>query len=100
MLAVAGSNLGSVPHDLGALAVPELAKRLPRRVRGYAAKLLVGVYDIGEHRLDANRSYTIELMQTGEELMREDIAELLSAVNRSEDALPGTDGLVADQGIQ
>jgi hypothetical protein len=100
VLAVAGSNLGSVPHDLGALAVPELAKKLPRSVTGYGAKLLVGVYDIGEHRLDADRSYTIELMQTGEELMGEDIAELLSAVNRAEDALPGTDGLVADQGIR
>ena len=100
VLAVAGSNLGSVPHDLGALAVPELARRLPRRVRGYAAKLLVGVYDIGEHRLDADRSYTIELMQTGEELMREDVTELLLAVDRAEDASPGTTRLVADQGIQ
>jgi hypothetical protein len=100
VLAVAGSNLAAVPHDVGALAAPEIAARLPRRVKGYAAKLLVGVYDTGKHRLDAERSYTIELMQTSEELTREDVAELLSAVDRAEDALPSVTGLVADQGIQ
>jgi hypothetical protein len=100
VLAVAGSNLASVPHDLGALAAPEIAARLPRKVKGYAAKLLVGVYDTGRRRLDVDRSYTIELMQTSEELMREDVAELLSAVDRGKDALPAITGLVADQGIQ
>jgi len=100
VLAVSGSHLGPVPHDLSAAAVPVLARNLPRKVRGYAAKLLVGVYDMGTRRLDADRSYTIELMQTGEELMREDIAELLSAMSSAENALPGANGLVADQGIQ
>ena len=97
---VAASDLGSVPHDLAGLAIPELARRIPQRVKGYAAKLMVGVYDIGRKRLDADRSYTIELMQTSEELMREDVVELLRAVERSESALPRATGLVADQGIQ
>lgn len=99
VLAVAGSNLSSVPHDIGVLAAPELAKKLPRRIRGYAAKLLVGVYDIGERQLDRDRSYTIELMQTSEELMREDMTELLATLDRTENALPGTNGTIADQGI-
>jgi hypothetical protein len=98
---VAGSHLGSVTHDVAAFTVPELVRRLPRKVTGYAAKLLVGVYDTGQRRLDTERSYTIELMQTGEELMRDDVAQLLSSVmDRSENELPGATGLTADQGIQ
>ena len=100
VLAVAGSNLASVPHDVAGFVAPEVAIRLPRKVKGYAAKLLVGVYDTGRRRLDADRSYTIELMQTSEELMGEDVAELLAAVDRTNDALPPITGLVADQGIQ
>jgi hypothetical protein len=98
--AVAGSHIGTVPHDLLDLTIPEAAKRIPRRVKGYAAKLMVGVYDIGNHQLDANRSYSIELMRTNEELMREEVVELLQSVGRSENALPGAAGLIADQGIQ
>lgn len=100
LVAVAGSHVAAMPHELGAYAAPELAARLPRKIKGYAAKLLVGVYDTHHHRLDAERSYTIELMQTTEELMREDVAELLAAVDRAEDALPGITELPADQGIQ
>jgi len=100
ILVVAGSHLPTAPHDVGIFAAPELAKRLPRKITGYAAKLLVGVYDTGQHRLDAERSYTIELMQTSEELMRDDVAELLHAVARSNNALPSATGLVADQGIR
>jgi hypothetical protein len=97
---VAGSHLGSIPHDAAGVAIPELVRKLPRSVTGYAAKLLVGVYDVGQHRLDTDRSYTIELMQSGEELMREDIAELLVSVDRSEDPLPTATEPMADQGIQ
>jgi tetratricopeptide (TPR) repeat protein len=100
VLAVAGSHLGSIPHDLAGIAAPEVARKIPQRVKGYAAKLMVGVYDIGKKRLDADRSYTIELMQTSEELMREEVIELLRSVNRAENALPNATGLVADQGIQ
>jgi len=100
ILVVAGSHLGTVSHDLAGFTIPELVKRLPHRVPGFAAKLLVGVYDIGRHRLDADRSYTIELMQTNQDLVGEDVAKLLHAVTSSGDALPGATGLVADQGIQ
>jgi hypothetical protein len=62
---------------------------------------MVGVYDRTQHRLDADRAYTIELMQTNEELLREDIIELLQSVTRSRHgAVPSATGLVADQGIQ
>ena len=101
VLVVAGSHLGPIPHDLADLAIPALATKIPQKVKGYAAKLMVGVYDRGLHQLDADRAYTIELMQTNEELMRDDIVELLRAVDRgSQDALPRAAGLIADQGIQ
>lgn len=101
VLVVAGSHLGPVPHDLTDAALPVLATALPRRIKGYAAKLMVGVYDRGQQRLDGDRAYTIELMQTNDELVREDVLELLrSMTRRQSDVLPGAGGLVADQGIQ
>jgi hypothetical protein len=100
VLAVAGSHLGAMPHDLAGLAAPEIAKKIPQRIKGYAAKLMVGVYDIGAKRLDADRSYTIELMHTGEELMRDEVIELLRSMDRAENALPRAPDHVADQGIQ
>jgi hypothetical protein len=101
VLVVAGSHLGPVPHDLADATLPVLATALPRRIKGYAAKLMVGVYDRGQRRLDADRAYTIELMQTNEELVREDVVELLNSVTRQQhSAVPGADGPVADQGIQ
>jgi hypothetical protein len=101
LLIVAGSNLGPLQQALGAVAVERLTDRLPRKVKGYAAKLMVGVYDIEARRLDADRAYTIELMQTNEELLRDDVAELLRAVTRApDDAIPGAAHLVADQGVR
>jgi hypothetical protein len=98
---VAGSHLASIPHDLAAVAIPAVAERIPRRVKGYAAKLMVGVYDVGRRQLDADRAYTIELMQTNEELLREEVVDLLRAVTDSSEAtMPSASGLVADQGIQ
>ena len=98
---VAGSHLAAIPHDLGTVAVPLIAERLPRKVKGYAAKLMVGVYDVGHRRLDADRAYTIELMQTSEELLQEEVVDLLRSVTGSSAAaMPHAEGLVADQGIQ
>jgi hypothetical protein len=98
---VAGSHLAGLPHELASAAAPALAGRLPRRVKGYAAKLMVGVYDIGAHRLDADRAYTIELMRTNEELLREDVIDLVLAVTESsQNAIEGLAGPVADQGIK
>lgn len=100
VLVVAGSHLGPVPGALANLVVPGVAAKIPETVKGYAAKLMVGVYDVGRQQLDAARAYTIELMQTNEELMREDVLELLNSVtSHAGAALPSTTGPVADQGI-
>jgi hypothetical protein len=101
LLVVARSNLGPLPHDVADYAIPALSVALPQRVKGYAVKLMVGVFDFEQNRLDKDRSYTIELMQTNEQLAREEVIDLLRSVNyQSENALPGTPGLLADQGVQ
>jgi hypothetical protein len=98
---IAGSHAGGVPHDLAGYAIPEMAAALPRKIRGYAAKLMVGVYDRGRQRLDADRAYSIELMQSNEELLRDDVEELIRSVTwQQDDAVPGAAGLIADQGIK
>ena len=54
-------------------------------------------------RLDKDRAYTIELMQTSEELARDDVVDLLNSVTmRSrESAIPDISvKIVADQGIR
>jgi hypothetical protein len=100
-LIVVGSGQDGMAGALTDLGVEGLAAAIPQRVKGYAAKLMVGVYDRGGHRLDADHSYSIELMQTSDELMRADVEELLRAVTAGATAaLPGADGLLADQGIQ
>jgi hypothetical protein len=95
---VAGSHLGPLVQAAAGAAVPAV---IPRRVKGYAAKLMVGVYDLGRHQLAADRAYTVELMQTSQELLGDDIADLVHAVTRAaDDAMPSADGLTADQGIR
>jgi hypothetical protein len=101
LLVVARSNLGPMPHDVVDFAIPALSAALPRRVKGYAAKLMVGVFDFQKNKLDKDRTYTIELMQTNEELAREEVIDLLRSVNfQSENALPGAPQRLADQGVQ
>jgi hypothetical protein len=98
---IAGSHIGPLAQAAAIDAVPAVSAAIPRRVRGYAAKLMVGVYDLGRRRLDADRAYTVELMQTNEELLGDDVAELLRSVTRAADnAVPGADGMTADQGIR
>lgn len=48
-----------------------------------------------------DRAYTIELMQTNEDLARDDVIDLLSSVTMKsqESALPDISAIVADQGI-
>jgi hypothetical protein len=97
---VAGSHLTPVGQAAAGAAATAAASAIPRRVKGYAAKLMVGVYDLGRQQLDASRAYTVELMQTSQELLRDDIVDLLRQVTTAAgDALPGADGLTADQGI-
>lgn len=97
---MASSDL-SKEEKAGAIVVNELlVNNLPKKVKGFAAKLMIGVYDCQKQKLDAQRTYTIELMQTNSELFRDDIIPLLNAINRrAEDALPGAPGQIADQGI-
>jgi hypothetical protein len=100
-LIVAGSDLGPYEMAFSMFASDRITNNIPKKVKGYAAKLMVGVYDIGKQRLDADRTYTIELMQTNAELMREDVVALLNSINRKSGAdIPGASGQVADQGIQ
>lgn len=79
-LILAGQHTGSVSHELISHAIPLSVNAIPRRVKGYAATLLVGVYDIGKRRLDAERSYTVELMQTQTELAGDAVRDLLESV--------------------
>jgi hypothetical protein len=101
-LVVAGSHTNPFVAEAIGYAADQLIERIPRRVKGYAAKLLVGVYDIGAHRLDNDRTYTIDLMRTSEELMREDVVDLLRTVTGQSDdeQLPVSAWQVADQGGQ
>ncbi|MGD0557345.1 MAG: hypothetical protein ABSA93_20500 [Streptosporangiaceae bacterium] len=100
-LVVAGAFRGPLPHDMADLAVPGVVASIPRRVKGYAAKLMVGVYDIDKRQLDKDRAYTIELMQSDEELLREDVIDLLNSVSvgSRESEVPPVASLTADQGI-
>ncbi|ASC69513.1 hypothetical protein XM38_004400 [Halomicronema hongdechloris C2206] len=73
---------------------------LPQKVKGYAAKLMVNVYDIGRRQLDCDRSYSIELMQSNAELYQDDILELLGKIaSISGEDLPEVSMQMADQGI-
>lgn len=100
-LVLAGSPITGIPHAAADIAIPGLMRAIPRKVKGYAAKLMVGVYDLEKSRLDTDRSYTIELMQANEELLRDDIIELLNsvAVRPQATALPYTASGFADQGF-
>jgi hypothetical protein len=100
-LIVAGSDLGPYEKVGAGFGIDQAIANLPSRVKGYAAKLMVGVYDIGRRKLDADRTYTIELMQTNEEIMRDDIVDLLRSIHRRGDQeVPGAPTQLADQGIQ
>ncbi|MGQ0649215.1 MAG: hypothetical protein ACT4P7_16815 [Gemmatimonadaceae bacterium] len=99
-LIVAGSNLSGPAKALAGFASEQVVKSIPKTVKGYAAKLMVGVYDVGRQRLDSDRTYTIELMQTNAELTRADVMELLNSIHRKAGSdMPHAEGQVADQGI-
>jgi hypothetical protein len=100
-LMVAGSNLGPIPKVGAGFAIDQAVGLIPEKIKNYAAKLMVNVYDHGANRLDSDRSYSIELMQVSADLTREDIISLLRSISaQSDDALPPASGQVADQGIQ
>lgn len=94
-LVIAGTNLDPMAGVAAGLASDQVVRRLPDRIKGYAAKLMIGVYDLGARRLDAERSYTIELMQTEAELLKGDVLDLLGGLGRTEPFV----GHIADQGV-
>jgi hypothetical protein len=98
-LAVAGAPLGAIERVAGTFVVDQVVKALPKKITSYAAKLMVNVYDVGAKRLDADRSYSIELMQANCDLVREDVVELLRAIHaEGPNALPPAEAQTADQG--
>jgi len=53
---------------------------IPRSINSFAAKLMVNVYDTEAGRIDRERSYSVELMESEVELFRDDIIELLNSI--------------------
>lgn len=84
---------------MGTSVVDKGVAFIPKKVQGYDAKLLVGVYDLGTQKLDAARTYSIELMQTSADMTREDVIALLDSVSRAQGAdVPGDADQLSDQG--
>lgn len=99
-LFVAGSNLGPVEKAVGSWVSDKTVENIPNKIKGFAAKLIINVYDVGEQKLDRDRSYSIELMQTNAELIKEDVIELLNSISRKHgENIPTVSGQLADQGI-
>ena len=99
-LIVAGSHLNAYEKTAAGTLLDQGIGHIPNKVKGYAAKLLVGVYDKGLQELDAARTYSIELMQTSADLTREDVEDLLASIDRKKGAaLPSEVNHLSDQGI-
>ena len=99
-LVVSGADLIPFAGILANIAIDKAVDYIPKKVKGYAAKLLINVYDIGQGKLDKDRSYSIELMQTNAELTREDVIDFLrKIVKKSGEGIPFVSEQIADQGI-
>jgi hypothetical protein len=86
-------------HPVAKLAVGFVPDLIPNRVKGFAAKVMVSVYDLDERRLDKERSYSLELMETAEELTRADVADLVSRISKNGEGVDTDTGpRAADQG--
>jgi hypothetical protein len=97
---VAGSGLETVGQALADFTIDKVLENVPRTVKGYAAKLMISVYDIGKKKLDKDRSYSIEIMQTNAELTRGEVTDLIKKIYRkSGEGLPSITDQIADQGI-
>jgi hypothetical protein len=92
------AELHGFRHVIADTALDELIARIPKRVKGITAKLLMGVYNVGQLKLDKQRSYTIELMRSNQEVMRDEVADIYHRfANRNEDQPLQVDQ-IADQG--
>jgi hypothetical protein len=100
-LIVAKSHINEYGKVVAHFAVDRIVDFVPEKVKEYAAKIMVNVYDIGAKKLDADRSYSIELMRANADLVREDIEALIRSITTEDDnPLPSASEQVADQGIQ
>lgn len=85
----AGTDLIKLGDQLFPFDVHQLRATLPANIDGCAVKLMVSVFDIYTKTWDKARSYNIELMQTNDQLDREDVIEMVSrAVRKSGDGIP------------
>jgi len=99
-LIVVGADLMPLGGVLANFTIDRAVEHIPKKVKGYAAKLLINVYDIGKAKLDRDRSYSIELMQTNAELTREDVITFLRKImKKSGEGIPAVSEQIADQGI-
>lgn len=98
---VAGSDSMPISGTLTTLNdVEKVRESLPRRVKGYAVKLIANVFDREKQRVDKTRSYSIELMQTNDELEQDDVIEIFRGIaQKPGDGIPAIIGQLADQGI-
>lgn len=73
---------------------------IPEAVKGFAARILVSVYDPQKRRIDRDRSYSLDLLNDQVELTRERVEELITRFGenaRAEDQLR-TSGQLANTG--
>lgn len=88
-------------HPIFKEAVAFVPDMLPKTVKGYAAKLMVSVYDLGERRLDKERSYSLDLMRTAKEFTHEDVQNLIARFEgKNQRAQVDSGRRAADQGQQ
>ncbi|MBI3670376.1 MAG: hypothetical protein HY237_11415 [Acidobacteria bacterium] len=90
-----------INNPLVKTAVDAAVGLIPKKVKGFAAKLMVSVYDVGRKRLDRERSYSLELMRTKEELSRKDVEDLINRISTKGEGVPADLGhRSAEQGKQ
>jgi hypothetical protein len=102
-LSIAGSVvvIGVDPTGvLPKIAASAATGLIPQTIKGYAVKLLVNVIDVGEMRLDRDRSYSLDLMRTSEELTRDDVEDLIHRISRKGGMPAESTPRLAEQGKQ
>jgi hypothetical protein len=76
----------------------EAVEAIPKRVKGVVAKLMIGAYNVGLHQLDRERSYTVELMHSNQEVFQDEIRDLAHRLTDTKKDIPMTLGQLAEQG--
>jgi hypothetical protein len=84
-------------HVTADTLMDEAIKQIPARAKGVTVKLLMGVYNTEEKRIDRHRSYTVELMRSQQEVLHEEIRGIYERLVKRSD-IPVSADLMADQG--